>query len=165
MKKRIQIVSNYCQNEYFSTFLHKLLNDRDRQRQIDVERIRKKETETEEYISHFVWQLVSGKWTCTNKVEDSFIPNISIHSFIRSHVHSFIHSIIQAVCIAPLLLIGAPDTWRILCRNISPKHYRQLWVKVLPKVPTWRIERESNLWPFGRKASTQPKRQHTPHGA
>ena len=97
-----------------------------------------------------------------------FIHSFS-HSFVHSYIHCFIYSISQAFCIAPLqeprLLIGAPDTARILCRNISPKRYRQLWVIYLPKVPTWRIERESNLWPFGRKASTQPKRQHTPKGA
>ena len=37
----------------------------------------------------------------------------------------------------PLLLRGAPDPARILCRNFTPKRHRQLWVKDLPKVPTW----------------------------
>ena len=55
-----------------------------------------------------------------------------------------------------LLLRGAPDTARILCRNFTLKRHRQLWVKDLPKVPTWRLERESNPWPIGRKASTLP---------
>ena len=35
---------------------------------------------------------------------------------------------------SPLLLRGAPDTARILCRNFTPKHHRQLGVKNLPKV-------------------------------
>ena len=43
-----------------------------------------------------------------------------------------------------------------------PKRHRQLWVKDLPKVPTCRLERESNPWPFGRKASTLPMRHTCP---
>ena len=32
------------------------------------------------------------------------------------------------------------------CVGVSaPKHYRQLWVKDLPKVPTWQLEWNSNL--------------------
>jgi len=34
----------------------------------------------------------------------------------------------------------------------STKHYTQLWVKDLPKVPTWWLERDSNLWPAGHRA-------------
>ena len=37
---------------------------------------------------------------------------------------------------SPLLLRGAPDTARILCRNFAPKSHRQLRVKDLPKVHT-----------------------------
>ena len=58
---------------------------------------------------------------------------------------------------SPLLLRGAPNTARILCRNFTPN-----WVKDLPKFPTRRLERESNPWPFGRKASTQPMRHTRP---
>jgi len=54
------------------------------------------------------------------------------------------------------------DTARLLCRNFMPKFHRQLWVKDLPKVPTWRLERESSPWPFGRKVLTLPKRHHIP---
>ena len=79
-------------------------------------------------------------------------------------IHSFIHSFRPFLLrlFKPLLLGGAPDTARILCRNFTPKHHRQLWVKDLPKVPTWQLERESNPWPFGRKAPTLPKRHHAP---
>ena len=49
---------------------------------------------------------------------------------------------------SPLLFRVAPDTARIL------------WVKDLPKVPTWRLEQESNPWPFRQKASALPMR-HT----
>ena len=43
-----------------------------------------------------------------------------------------------------------------------PKRCRQLWVKDLPKVPTWRLEQDSNPRPFGRKASTLPMGRHAP---
>ena len=38
----------------------------------------------------------------------------------------------------------------------------QLQVKDLPKVPTWRLERESNPRPFGWKSSSQPGCHHAP---
>ena len=73
----------------------------------------------------------------------------------------FIHSDhFYSASSSPLLLRGAPDTARILCRNFAPKRHRQLWVKDLPMVLTWRLQRESNSWPFGRKTSSQPMR-HT----
>ena len=77
------------------------------------------------------------------------------------YVHSFIHSFIQAMSIAHLQVhyySEALPTQRgcILCRNFTPKRHRQLWVKDSPKIPTWRLERESNPWPFRRKASTLP---------
>jgi len=54
--------------------------------------------------------------------------------------------------LSPLLLRGTPDTARILCRSFTPKRHRQLRVKG-PKVPTWWLDRDSILRPFGRKAS------------
>src|SRR6218665_1880881 len=42
----------------------------------------------------------------------------------------------------------------------SATGYRQLQVKDLPKVPTWRLERNSNPRPSGRKASTLPMRHY-----
>src|SRR6218665_1045784 len=42
------------------------------------------------------------------------------------------------------------------------KRYRQLQVKELPKVPTWRLERDSNPRPSGRKASSLPMRHQAP---
>ena len=76
-------------------------------------------------------------------------------------IHSFIHSFIlfYRASSSPPLLRGAPDTARILCRNSTPKRQRQLWVKdlLMPKVPTWRLERE---W---RMASTQPMRHPLPN--
>ena len=50
----------------------------------------------------------------------------------------------------------------ILCRSFTPKRHRQLRVKNLPKVNTWRLERDSNPQPSGQKASTLPMRHHVP---
>jgi len=57
---------------------------------------------------------------------------------------------------SPLLLRGAPDTAWILCRSFMPKHYRQLRVKDLSKIPTWQTERDSNPQPFRQKEVNLP---------
>src|SRR6218665_2192173 len=62
---------------------------------------------------------------------------ISIGSFIHSFIHSFIYSgYFYSASSSSLLLRGAADRARILCRNFTPKRHRQLLVKDLPKVPT-----------------------------
>ena len=67
-------------------------------------------------------------------------------SLIQSFIHSCIHSgYFYSASSSPLLLSSAPDTARILCRSFTPKRHRQLRVKDLPKVPTWRLEWDSNL--------------------
>ena len=76
-------------------------------------------------------------------------------------IHSFIDHFYSASS-SPLLLRSAPDTARMLCRSFTPKRPRQLWVKDLPKVPTWRLERELSPQPSGWKLSTQPMRHHVP---
>src|SRR6218665_658736 len=77
--------------------------------------------------------------------------------------NSFIHSgYFYSASSSPILLRGAPDTARILCRSSTPKRHRQLQVKDLPKVSTWRLERDSSPRPFGRKASTLPMGYHAP---
>src|SRR6218665_794279 len=63
------------------------------------------------------------------------------------------------------LLRKAPDIAQILCRSFTPKRHRQLRVKDLPKVLTWRIEWDSNPRPYGRKALTLPMRHHIPQFA
>src|SRR6218665_413763 len=76
---------------------------------------------------------------------------------------SFIHSgYFYIASSSPLLLRGAPDTAQILCRSFTPKRHRQLRVKDLPKVPTWRPERDSNPRHFGRKAKNLPLSHHAP---
>ena len=81
----------------------------------------------------------------------SFNQYSFIHSF-RPHFHSASSN--------PLLLRGAPDTARILCRSFTPKRHRQLRVKNLHNIPTWRLERDSNPRPSGWKVSTQQVSYH-----
>src|SRR6218665_1063702 len=82
-------------------------------------------------------------------------------------MNEFIHSgYFYIASLSPLLLRGAPDysiETLILCRSSHAKRYRQLRVKDLSKVPTWRLEWDSNLRPSGRKAPNLPMNHHTPH--
>ena len=92
--------------------------------------------------------LVSG-WLFGIPLTTRSLPGVLSQKFIHSFVHSFIHSFnFYNASSSPLPLKGAPDTARTLCWNFMPKRHRQLWVKDLPKSPTWRLERESNPWPF-----------------
>jgi len=81
-----------------------------------------------------------------------FLVIASVSSIYSGHFYSASSS--------PLALRSAPDTARILCQSFTPKRHRQLWVKDLPKVLAWRLERDSNPRPFGRKASSPPMRHH-----
>ena len=76
--------------------------------------------------------------------------------------HSFIQAISIAPLSSPLLLRGAPNTARILCRIFMLTRHRELRVKALPKVPMWQLERDSNPQPFGRKAMNLPVSHHAP---
>src|SRR6218665_1068648 len=81
---------------------------------------------------------------------------------MKSHacIHSFIHSgyfyNASSSPQVPQLLRGAPDTARMLCLSFTPKRHMQLRVKDLYKVPTWRLEHDSNPRPFGRKETKLP---------
>src|SRR6218665_1549996 len=74
----------------------------------------------------------------------------------------FFHSFMQAISIAPLQVHYYLDAARIMCRSFTSKRHRQLRVKDLPKVPTWRLERDSNPRPFGRKATNLPMSHQCP---
>jgi len=67
-------------------------------------------------------------------------PKLSNENYRTSkYYNSLIHSgYFYSASPSPLLLRSAPDTTRILCRSFTPKRHRQLRVKDLPKVPTWR---------------------------
>ena len=77
-----------------------------------------------------------------------------------SFIHSFFHSgYFYSTSSSPLLLRGAPETARMLCRSFTPKCHRQLRVKDLPKVPyvAARVEFEpSTLWMKGDESTNEP---------
>jgi len=84
------------------------------------------------------------------------IPTSSLPPPLSSFVHS---GYFYSASSCPLLLRGAPE----VCRSFKPKHHMILRVNDLPKVPTWRLERDSNQWPFGRKATNLPSYESSPH--
>src|SRR6218665_1840844 len=66
----------------------------------------------------------------------------------RLDFHSFIHSgHFYSAPSSPLLLRGAPDYSTDTVSEFHAEAHRQLQVKDLPKVPTWRLKRESNPRP------------------
>src|SRR6218665_1764958 len=75
-------------------------------------------------------------------------------------IHSFDH--FYSATSSPLLLRGAPDYSTDTVSEFHAEAHRQLQVKDLPKVLTWRLERESNPRPSGGKSSPQPRRHHVP---
>src|SRR6218665_688528 len=78
----------------------------------------------------------------TMHIEISTPNNPGIHSFIHfGHFYSAPSS--------PLLLRGAPDYCTDTVSEFHAEAHRQLQVKDLPKVPTWRLEWESNPRPSG----------------
>jgi len=61
--------------------------------------------------------------------------------FCVGFIHSFFHSgYFYSTSSSQLLLRGAPNTARTLCRSFTPKRHRQLRVKDLPKVPIWWLD-------------------------
>src|SRR6218665_581934 len=64
--------------------------------------------------------------------------------------HSFIHSDhFYSASSSPLLFRGAPNYSTDTASEFHAEAHSQLQVKDLPKVPTWRLERESNPRPSG----------------
>src|SRR6218665_3835866 len=98
-----------------------------------------------------------NKWNLTTTVQG--LMNLSLRIILLDNCYGkhVIHSgYFYSASSNPLLLRGAPNTARILCRSFMPKHHRQLQAKGMPKVP----ERDSNPQPFGRKASNLPMSHH-----
>src|SRR6218665_1458264 len=92
----------------------------------------------------------------------SYIISFPCHLFICSVL--IIHSgYFYSASSSPLLLRGAPDTARILYLSFTPKRYRQLRVKDLSKVLTWRLDWDSTPRPFGRKVSNLPMSRRALH--
>jgi len=74
---------------------------------------------------------------------------------LMANVHSFIHSFIQAISIAPLQVhyySEALPTQHGYCAGDSRRSATGNCELDLPKVPMWRLERDSNLRPSGRMA-------------
>ena len=75
------------------------------------------------------------------------------------HIHLFVHSgYFYSTSSSPLLL--STDTVSEFYAEAPQAKFLQ--VKNLPKVPTWRLEWTSNLWPFGRKASNLQMSPYAP---
>jgi len=77
--------------------------------------------------------------------------------------YSFIHSgYFYSAFSSPLLLTQrcSLHSTRKLCRSFTLKCHRQLQVKDLPKVPTFRLERDSKPPSFRRKAMNLPMSHH-----
>src|SRR6218665_1312668 len=81
----------------------------------------------------------SDKFVCMYQIDSIYIASLQIHYYSEA----------------------LPTAW-ILCRSFTPKCHRQLRVKDLPKVPTWRLEWDSNQRHFGRKATNLPIIHHAP---
>src|SRR6218665_1286259 len=86
----------------------------------------------------------------TNAQNNISLLNTFVSSFICIFIHSFIHSgHFYSTPSSPLLPRGAPDYSTDTVSEFHAEANRQLQVKDLPKVPTWRLERESNPRPSG----------------
>src|SRR6218665_1253829 len=88
-----------------------------------------------------------------------YVMSSARQSFINSIIYSF-HC--YSASSSPLLRKSAPDTAQILCRSFTPKRAGNCELRTCRKVTTWRLERNSNPRPFGRKASTLLMRHHVP---
>ena len=89
------------------------------------------------------------------------IPYSIYTKFMHSKLNSFIHSgHFYSTPSSPLLLGDAPDYSTDTVSEFHTEVHRQLQVKDLPKVPTWRLERESNPRPSGWESSSQPRHHH-----
>ena len=94
-----------------------------------------------------IWQRfwIKLKFCKKTILEKSIMELIII--IARIYIGVFNYSFIQAISIAPLQVY-------ILCRSFTSKCCRQLRVKDIPKVPTRRLEWESNCDPSDTKRRT-----------
>ena len=101
---------------------------------------------------HLVWSGTSIWSSCL----------IQLWKYMSVMFKDIIHSFyFHCASSNPLLLRSAPNTARTLCRSFTPKRHRQgLRVKDFPKVPTWRLEQDSNLQPLRLKAPNLPMSHH-----
>ena len=92
---------------------------------------------------------------------------VGLYASVCTYRTQFINSLIQVISIAPLQVYYYSETLQITALTPyvgvnTPKGHMQLRVKDLPKVPTRRLERDSNPRPFGRRAPNLPMHHHAP---
>ena len=75
----------------------------------------------------------------------------------QSKFISFSSGHFYSASLSPLLLRGAPDYSTDTVSEFHAEAHRQLQVKDLPKVPTWRLERGSNTTPLRLKVIVSTK--------
>src|SRR6218665_520489 len=92
----------------------------------------------------------------------AYVPSTVLCRILFSFIHSG-HFYSAPSC--PLPLRGAPDYSTDTVSEFHAEAHRQLQVKDLQKVPTWRLERESNPRPSGSKSSYQARRHHVPRSS
>ena len=110
--------------------------------------------------------MVLWLWIMVLLVSPLLTPLFCVVIFIHSFIYSFIHSgYFYSASSSLLLLKSTPDTTRILCQSFTPKRHRQVQVKDLSKVHTWRLERNSNPRPFGWKATNLQMSHHAQYVA
>src|SRR6218665_1925235 len=109
-----------------------------------------------------LFDSVIGLFSQENIKTYSFLSGLSFKLVVFCY-NLYIHSgYFYSASSSSLLLRGAPDTARIYA-TVSEFHaeaHRRMRVKDLPKVPTWWLERDSNLGPFARKATILPMSHH-----
>ena len=114
-----------------------------------------------QYIPKGSIEFVAGLHEVTTRQACALLCWVAaLRGFDFFSIHSF--RLFYSSSSSPLLLRGAPNTARILCRSFMPKRHTQLRVKDLPKVHTWWLERDSNPRPFRRKATNLPMSHHAP---
>ena len=114
------------------------------------------------FFDFFETALMVVIWT--DMLQEIDIVNTSSTWAWHWVVHGY-QSFIQTISIAPFQVhcYSEVSGQRRYCPGNSRRSATGNWVKDLPKAPTLWLERESNPWPFGRKASTPPMRHHDPH--
>src|SRR6218665_1967172 len=85
---------------------------------------------------------------------------LSIVSVLFCIIFIHFYSASHSMSLSEALQTTAIDTVSEFTRQSATGNCMQ--VKDLPKAPTWRLERDLNLRPSGRKTSTLPMRHHIP---
>src|SRR5688572_3102433 len=91
-----------------------------------------------------------------------FNPSCNV-SVIQQTLYSFIHFRYLYSASSRFLLRGAPDSSADTESEFHAEAHEQLRVKDLPRVPTRRLEVDSNPQPSGCKAPNIPLHHHAPH--